>query len=165
MMTVIHLGYCNNPLSIKATSILLFKKRTKNILSFKNNPYFCRNQLPFFDKKEEECVTNLDKWIYNLKHMERLTQLPFGADGGVFKLLDEVTDVDSLNKEERREYEHTLKVFRDLRGALDGADQKGYNRGIQEGILQTARNMKALGISIDTIKQVTHLTDEEIQSI
>jgi predicted transposase/invertase (TIGR01784 family) len=97
--------------------------------------------------------------------MERLTQLPFGADGGVFKLLDEVTDVDSLNKEERREYEHTLKVFRDLRGALDGADQKGYNRGIQEGILQTARNMKALGISIDTIKQVTHLTDEEIQSI
>jgi predicted transposase/invertase (TIGR01784 family) len=142
-------------------------------------------QLPFFDKKEEECVTNLDKWIYNLKHMERLTQLPFGADGGVFKLLDEVTDVDSLNKEERREYEHTLKVFRDLRGALDGADQKGYCRGMekgiqkgmekgmekgiqkgkQEGILQTARNMKALGISIDTIKQVTHLTDEEIQSI
>jgi predicted transposase/invertase (TIGR01784 family) len=117
--------------------------------------------------------------------MERLTQLPFGADGGVFKLLDEVTDVDSLNKEERREYEHTLKVFRDLRGALDGADQKGYCRGMekgiqkgmekgmekgiqkgkQEGILQTARNMKALGISIDTIKQVTHLTDEEIQSI
>jgi predicted transposase/invertase (TIGR01784 family) len=134
-------------------------------------------QLPYFDKKEEECVTNLDKWIYNLKHMESLTRLPFGVDGGVFKLLDEVTDVDSLNKEERREYEHTLKVFRDLRGAMEGADQKGYRRGEQkgfhrgvqqgklEGTLQIARNLKAMGLSVDFIKQSTNLTDEEIQKL
>jgi predicted transposase/invertase (TIGR01784 family) len=138
-------------------------------------------QLPFFEKKEEECVTNLDKWIYNLKHMESLTRLPFGVDGGVFKMLDEVTDVDSLNKEERREYEHTLKVFRDLRGAMDGADLKGYRRGMEKGIqkgiekgiqkgkleekLLIARNMKALGISVDTIQQATNLTDEEIQNL
>jgi predicted transposase/invertase (TIGR01784 family) len=138
-------------------------------------------QLPFFEKKEEECVTNLDKWIYNLKHMESLTRLPFGVDGGVFKMLDEVTDVDSLNNEERREYEHTLKVFRDLRGAMDGADLKGYRRGMEKGIqkgiekgiqkgkleekLLIARNMKALGISVDTIQQATNLTDEEIQNL
>jgi predicted transposase/invertase (TIGR01784 family) len=130
-------------------------------------------QLPFFKKKEEECVTNLDKWIYNLKHMERLTQLPFGADGGVFKLLDEVTDVDSLNKEERHEYERTMKAFRDLRGALDGADQKGYDRGLENGLekgkqeekLQIARNMKAMGLSMALIQQSTNLTEEEIQKL
>jgi predicted transposase/invertase (TIGR01784 family) len=130
-------------------------------------------QLPFFEKKEEECVTNLDKWIYNLKHMESLTRLPFGVDGGVFKMLDEVTDVDSLNKEERREYEHTLKVFRDLRGAMDGADLKGYRRGMEKGIekgkleekLLIARNLKASGVPIDTIRQATNLTDEEIQNL
>jgi predicted transposase/invertase (TIGR01784 family) len=108
--------------------------------------------------------------------MERLTQLPFGADGGVFKLLDEVTDVDSLSKEERREYEHTLKVFRDLRGAMDGADLKGYRRGIQhehdrmvkqnhKDKLLIARNLKAMGVSTDIIKQSTNLTDEEIQNL
>jgi predicted transposase/invertase (TIGR01784 family) len=134
-------------------------------------------QLPFFKKKEEECVTNLDKWIYNLKHMERLTQLPFGADGGVFKLLDEVTDVDSLNKEERHEYERTMKAFRDLRGALDGADQKGYDRGLEKGLekglkkgkqeekLQIARNMKAMGLSMTLIQQSTNLTEEELQKL
>jgi predicted transposase/invertase (TIGR01784 family) len=130
-------------------------------------------QLPFFEKKEEECVTNLDKWIYNLKHMESLTRLPFGVDGGVFKMLDEVTDVDSLNKEERREYEHTLKVFRDLRGAMDGADLKGYRRGmekgmekgIEKGTLQIARNLKAMGLSMDIIQQATNLTDKEIQNL
>jgi predicted transposase/invertase (TIGR01784 family) len=114
-------------------------------------------------------VTNLDKWIYNLKHMERLTQLPFGADGGVFKLLDEVTDVDSLNKEERHEYERTMKAFRDLRGALDGADQKGYDRGLENGKqeekLQIARNMKAMGLSMALIQQSTNLTEEEIQKL
>jgi predicted transposase/invertase (TIGR01784 family) len=130
-------------------------------------------QLPFFKKKEEECVTNLDKWIYNLKHMERLTQLPFGADGGVFKLLDEVTDVDSLNKEERHEYERTMKAFRDLRGALDGADQKGYDRGLENGLekgkqeekLQIARNMKAMGLSMTLIQQSTNLMEEELQKL
>jgi predicted transposase/invertase (TIGR01784 family) len=105
--------------------------------------------------------------------MESLTRLPFGVDGGVFKMLDEVTDVDSLNKEERREYEHTLKVFRDLRGAMDGADLKGYRRGMEKGIekgkleekLLIARNLKASGVPIDTIRQATNLTDEEIQNL
>jgi predicted transposase/invertase (TIGR01784 family) len=91
------------------------------------------------------------------------------VDGGVFKMLDEVTDVDSLNKEERREYEHTLKVFRDLRGAMDGADLKGYRRGMEKGIekstLQIARNLKAMGVSMDIIKQSTNLTEEEIQKL
>jgi predicted transposase/invertase (TIGR01784 family) len=111
------------------------------------------------------------------------------VDGGVFKMLDEVTDVDSLNKEERREYEHTLKVFRDLRGAMDGADLKGYRRGMEKGIqkgmekgiqkgiekgiekgkleekLLIARNLKASGVPIDTIRQATNLTDEEIQNL
>jgi predicted transposase/invertase (TIGR01784 family) len=114
------------------TDVMLSDIETSKIFSDKVRLVYL--QLPFFDKKEDECVTNLDKWIYNLKHMERLTQLPFGADGGVFKLLDEVTDVDSLNKEERREYEHTLKVFRDLRGAMDGADLKGFRRGMEEGM-------------------------------
>jgi predicted transposase/invertase (TIGR01784 family) len=105
--------------------------------------------------------------------MESLTRLPFGVDGGVFKMLDEVTDVDSLNKEERREYEHTLKVFRDLRGAMDGADLKGYRRGmekgmekgIEKGTLQIARNLKAMGLSMDIIQQATNLTDKEIQNL
>jgi predicted transposase/invertase (TIGR01784 family) len=77
--------------------------------------------------------------------------------------------VDSLNKEERREYEHTLKVFRDLRGAMDGADLKGYRRGMEKGIekstLQIARNLKAMGVSMDIIKQSTNLTEEEIQKL
>jgi predicted transposase/invertase (TIGR01784 family) len=145
------------------TDVMLTDIETKKTFSDKVRLVYL--QLPYFDKKEEECVTNLDKWIYNLKHMERLTQLPFGADGGVFKLLDEVTDVDSLSKEERREYEHTLKVFRDLHVAMVGADLKGYNRGKQEGMLQAARNLKAMGLSIDAIQQATHLSEEEIQAL
>jgi predicted transposase/invertase (TIGR01784 family) len=52
-----------------------------------------------------------------------------------------------------------------IQKGMEKGMEKGIQKGKQEGILQTARNMKALGISIDTIKQVTHLTDEEIQSI
>jgi predicted transposase/invertase (TIGR01784 family) len=52
---------------------------------------------------------------------------------------------------------------------LDGADQKGYDRGLENGKqeekLQIARNMKAMGLSMALIQQSTNLTEEEIQKL
>jgi predicted transposase/invertase (TIGR01784 family) len=56
---------------------------------------------------------------------------------------------------------------------MDGADLKGYRRGmekgmekgIEKGTLQIARNLKAMGLSMDIIQQATNLTDKEIQNL
>jgi predicted transposase/invertase (TIGR01784 family) len=62
-----------------------------------------------------------------------------------------------------------MKRRADERNILATAEEKGLEKGMQqgkqEGILQIARNMKAMGVSIDIIKQCTNLTEEEIQNL
>jgi predicted transposase/invertase (TIGR01784 family) len=121
-------------------------------------------QLPYFDKREEECETNLEKWIFTLKHMEGLNQLPFTLDDDVFKILDEVTDVDSLTKEERREYDHALKIYRDYHGAMRGERELGAYQEHQQ-IIKAAGRMKSRGWTNEEIKEATSLSDEEINAL
>jgi predicted transposase/invertase (TIGR01784 family) len=122
-------------------------------------------QLPYFNKREEECVTELDQWIYNLLHMERLEKLPFALQGNVFQKLDKVTNVASLSKEERREYEIAWKQYRDTMSVFAAERQDGIQEGIQKEKLQIARNLKAMGLSIEAIQQATNLSKEEIQAL
>lgn len=152
------------------TDVMLMDKDTHYLFSDKVKLVYL--QIPLFRKKEEECVTELDKWIYNLKHMKELTQLPFALKGNAFQILEEVTDLDSLTKEERREYEHSLKVYRDLQGAMLGERKLGARQEHEkmakqehEKMLKIAGYMKSIGVSMNDIKENTGLTEEEIQSL
>ncbi|MGL1890586.1 MAG: hypothetical protein OCD02_03120 [Spirochaetaceae bacterium] len=49
--------------------------------------------------------------------------------------------------------------------AAQRLELKGEKRGIIQGISKTAKNMKADGISIKTIKKCTGLTEEEIKKL
>jgi hypothetical protein len=96
--------------------------------------------------------------------MEGLNQLPFTLDDDVFKILDEVTDVDSLTKEERREYDHALKIYRDYHGAMRGERELGAYQEHQQ-IIKAAGRMKSRGWTNEEIKEATSLSDEEINAL
>ncbi|HBZ8552010.1 TPA: hypothetical protein ACWV46_004881 [Salmonella enterica subsp. enterica serovar Muenchen] len=44
-------------------------------------------------------------------------------------------------------------------------EQKGIEKGILEGKLQTARNMLAEGMDLHTVMRMTHLSEDELQQI
>ena len=67
--------------------------------------------MPLFKKKEEECTTFLDCWIYNLKHMETLEKMPFEAQHKIFKRLAEIADSKILTKEEQEKYDNSMMVM------------------------------------------------------
>ena len=126
-------------------------------------------QLPRFRNTLEECCTLFDKWIYVLNHMEVLERLPEALQMDIFKKLTEVTDVASLSKDERAEYDYALKHYRDALCLLDGARLEGLREGrlegIQEGHLNMAKKLKALGISFDVIQASSGLSLEEIEKL
>ena len=41
-------------------------------------------ELPRFNKEEEECETDFERWIYVLKHMDTLDRMPFKARKAIF---------------------------------------------------------------------------------
>ncbi|MCI7287592.1 MAG: Rpn family recombination-promoting nuclease/putative transposase [Parabacteroides sp.] len=145
-------------------------------------------EMPLFNKKESECETPLDYWLYNLKHMEQLEHLSFKGQKALFARLEELARIANMNKKERDEYEACLKVYRDNYsialyrkrqeeakfqeglqiGKEEGREegrQEGIEIGEERGILKTARQMKQNGISFEQIKLCTGLTDEEIKNL
>ena len=126
-------------------------------------------QLPLFQKEAEECETDFERWIYVLKNMETLNRLPFAAQNSVFQKLASITDVAALSKQERRVYDESLRRYRDTVIVMEGqrAERRAEGRaeGRAEAMLETARKMKAKGISASDIADITLLPINEIEAL
>ena len=125
--------------------------------------------LPLFRKGADECETNLERWIYTLKNMTTLEDIPFLSDNPVFRYLADVADISALSQGERQRYDESIKIMRDHISAYDTARNKGLTegeeKGLRKGAVQTARRMKTEGLSIELIAKMTGLSPEEIASL
>ena len=121
--------------------------------------------MPLFKKKEEECTTFLDCWIYNLKHMETLEKMPFEAQHKIFKRLAEIADSKSLTKEEQEKYDNSMMVMWDNYAVCKHAEEKGREKGMEKGRKEIALNLLTYNTPIDVIAKSTGLSIEEIKKL
>ena len=95
--------------------------------------------------------------------------MPFLAQDAVFKRLSEIAEVASLTKEERRQYDESLRHYRDTIAVMHGqymeGEEKGRAEGRAEGIAEVAINLKSLGMPVADIVKATGLTPEEIEAL
>ena len=86
-----------------------------------------------------------------------------------FKKLLEQAEIVRLTDDERRDYEESVKVYRDLFGVMGTAERKGVEKGLEQGRAEEkkviARKMKAMGMDTGLIVQTTGLTAEEIENL
>ena len=132
---------------------------------------------------------------YFIKNMNMIDidapYFPFPKDSKFTKLL-QMGRLSNYTSEELDQYYYALKVYRDNRNVYEymmeseerGLErgikkgmEKGLEKGLQEGMVQgrkegktegkieTARNLKQLGVSIDVIAQATGLSEEKIQQL
>lgn len=59
-------------------------------------------------------INKFDCWIYIIKNMEKLKEMPFVDKNPVFRMLAEIGDLRKLTPEERELYDEDIKVMRDL---------------------------------------------------
>ena len=101
------------------------------------------------------------------------------------KMTFEEAEMAKFNAEDRREYEDSLKAYRDIKNSIDTALEQGREEGRAEGLekglkkgraegraegenrkaLEIAQNLLSLKMPIEAIVQATGLTAEEIQSL
>ena len=125
--------------------------------------------MPRFTKTLEELETRFDKWLYVIKNLHKLEQLPERFKEKVFvKFFDEAA-IAKLTREELMEYEDSLKYYRDLKNSLDTAfdegKEKGREEGSKEGKIKVAKSLKASGMSEAEIKKHTGLSLSEIRTL
>ena len=103
-------------------------------------------------------LQSCDHSFYILKNMEKM---PYQATNAAFRKLERVMKRLSLTHEEHKIYERSLRHYLDNYNCL----KSGQEESFQEGVMQTARNMKNKGFSMDLIMDVTGLTADEVAKL
>lgn len=130
------------------TDVILADRETGEVFNDKLRQVFIA--LPLFDKEEDECETDFERWIYTLKNMETLKRMPFKARKAVFEKLEEIADVAALSKEERQKYESSQDVYRTHLAVLAAAEEDlriSREQGLAEGKAEGLAEGKAEGLA------------------
>ena len=149
----------------------LLDKKTHKV--FNDKLSFKYVEIAKFDKTEDELVTLYDKWLYVLKNLSRLDERPAALKEKVFTKLFEEAEIAKFTPTELKEYEDSLKAYRDVKNSIDTALEKGREEGRAEAreegknlkVIQIAKKMLAAGLDIDTVIKMTDLSKSEIEKL
>jgi predicted transposase/invertase (TIGR01784 family) len=140
---------------------------------FYDKLYFIYLEMPKFNKEIEELETRFDKWLYVLKNLHKLDRIPDKLRESIFTQLFEKAEIAKLTPDEYRNYEDSLKYYRDLKNSLDTSREEGRKEGITEGEkkgrkkekIEIAKNMLGKGLDLSFISEVTGLSEKEIKGL
>ncbi|MEM6397360.1 MAG: Rpn family recombination-promoting nuclease/putative transposase [Bacteroidota bacterium] len=130
-------------------------------------------ELPRFKKDSDNLDTQLDKWLYVLRHLSRLNDRPRALQERVFQKLFAAAEVAQFSPDERVAYQNSLKHYWDMNNVVETSREEGREEGIEEGIeigqqsamLQVAKSMLQAGEPIEKIISFTGLDKQDIEAL
>ena len=81
-------------------------------------------EMPKFTKSLSELKTHQDKWLFALKNLTQLDNVPDGLREVVFLSFFKSAEIAKLEPVEREEYEKSLKYYRDMKNVIDTAAEE-----------------------------------------
>jgi predicted transposase/invertase (TIGR01784 family) len=122
-------------------------------------------EMPHFTKKIDELETQEDKWLFVLKNLSFLEEIPEKLKDKIFTKLFETADMTNYTQNLLSQYHDSLRDYRDLQNSLDTYKREGREEGRQEGIKLIALNLLKNGLSDEFVHQNTGLSLAEIAQI
>lgn len=126
-------------------------------------------EMPKFNKDLDELESKYEKWLYVLKNLPRLENIPIKLKEKIFEKVFETAELSQLTRDEWEEYEDSLKVYRDLKNTLDYSREIGYEKGKMQGKMdekiKITKNLLKTGLDLNQIAVATGLTLEEIKKL
>ena len=142
-------------------------------------------ELPKFTKEATQLLTHFDKWLYLFQNLSTLNEIPINLKENIFMKLLEKAKLENLPEIERKNYQASLKRYRDTNSVIETAKleglteghAKGYDEGLDQGLdqgisigidkekNQVIKNAHEEGLSIALIAKLTGLTEDEIITI
>jgi predicted transposase/invertase (TIGR01784 family) len=116
-------------------------------------------QMPLFKLKESQLKTHRDKWLYFLKNLPDLEQIPAIMKEKVFKKAFQTAELAAMPDKERERYEQDLHDYWTYLATLETAE----NKGIAKAKREIALTMKRDGVDPEIIAKYTGLSLQEIK--
>lgn len=168
-----------NETSYYHSEVKLMETQSKKV--FYDKLTYIYLEMPNFNKSEIELSTHFDKWLYVLKNLPKLESRPERLQERVFEHLFRVAEIARFTPIEQDAYDDSLKAYRDLKSSIDASKEEGLAEGLTIGLekgeaigfekgeynksVEIARNCLLTGMPIETISQITGLSQEEIESL
>jgi len=83
-----------------------------------------------FNKEVQELSSHFEKWMYVLRHLATLDEIPEVLKEKIFKQLFDVAEVAKLSPDQARSYQDSLKYYRDIKNSVDTAEESSICFGI-----------------------------------
>ena len=162
----------------KSQVLHTIKLKDQNNKIFYDKLTYLYLEMPNFRKTEDQLSSQLDKWLYFIKNLENCSAIPhiFG-DEEIFQSAFETAELAQLKPEDHSRYQHSLKIYRDIKNVIDTAydegkleghlegKAEGLKEGEAKGKAEIARVMKAQGLDSLFISNITALSITEIDQL
>lgn len=130
-------------------------------------------EMPKFNKQLAQLETRFDKWLYIIKNLHKIKEIPEKLQESIFEKLFTTAEIAKFTPDQIQSYEDSLKYYRDLKNSLDTAREEGVEegfemgleKGIEQGIINTAKNAIKQGLSDEVIMSITGLNAPQINQL
>ena len=119
-------------------------------------------ELGRFHKRLWELESVFDKWMYLLKHMHEMVDIPQIFQTPDFKRLFILSEIDNFTAEEYSEYQKSLTRMSDYYNIIDSAEKRAREEGERNKAIEIARRMIEMGLSRETVAKAVGLASAEL---
>jgi predicted transposase/invertase (TIGR01784 family) len=122
-------------------------------------------EMPKFTKVLDELETRFDKWMYVIRNLNRLDNIPDTLREQVFEQLFESAEIARFTPDQVLSYENSLKYYRDLKNSIDTAFDEGWIGGREQRTLEIAKEMLAEGEPMEKVVRFTGLAPAIVEEL
>ena len=159
--------------------IQLIDRDTKEV--FYDKLTYIYLEMPKFRKSVDELETRFEKWLYAIRNLSKLDEMPAKLQERIFSRLFEAAEVAKFDPVQRLDYNASLKYYRDLKNSFDTARyegreegreegrqqgrEEGREQGREEGLKQAVLNGHDLGLSISLLAKQNNISEEKVRKL
>ena len=130
-------------------------------------------EMPKFTKEVDQLETRFNKWLYVLKNLHRLEEIPKVLQERIFKKLFSAAEVANYTPEEMNAYEESLKTLRDnyataqyVETAVEAAVDTAVQTAMEKKETETISSLLELGLlTHEQIADSVKVPVEKVQAI
>ena len=100
-------------------------------------------------------------WLFDLRNLSRLLERPAALQERVFEKLFKQAEIAKFTPEELQDYEESVKIYRDLKNSIASAERRGW----MKRTVEIAKNLKASGMPVQQIADMTELSISEVEAL
>ena len=126
-------------------------------------------ELGRFNKRIWELDTVFDKWMYLLKHIHEMSEIPKEFSDPLFTRLFMLAEIHKFTAEEYKQYQKSLKSMSELDNVIRSTEEraemrgleKGRAEGLAEGRAEVIQKMLDAGVPASSIQDALGISVEE----